>query len=274
VRLNKYGLTVLEKGLQGPGYPCKFEDAYFSHPTSLQPPIDDDGGPWSSFATFREACGRYLASESPVKNASFVVGVPDSGIALATGYANESHLPYLPLLTRDHFDRNGRKRLFMSDAEMAQIRSKVLGKILITPDRLAWRDAVVVVGDDSMVRGNVSPEITQAIKSLGAKEVHWVLGFPPVSYRCHLGVSMREDEELIASRHGANTELIAQAIGANSVRYISPEGFLRARYPNTNIVTPEKPSEIFLENHGCGGCITGVYPISQNGEIYRREPSG
>ena len=136
------------------------------------------------------------------------------------------------------------------------------------PDKSIWQDAVVVVGDDSIVRGNVSKKVTKTIKELGAKEVHWVIGFPPITHTCHLGVSMRTKEELIAARHNGDSAKVAEAIGATSVRYISHEGFIRAR-TGKKPETPSNPNEIFLANGGCGGCITGVYPITKEGIVFK-----
>ena len=146
---------------------------------------------------------------------------------------------------------------------MQKISKRILKKLTLNPDINIWRKAIVVVGDDSIVRGNVSERITKAILSLGAKEVHWVIGFPPVAHPCFLGVSMRSGEELIAHRFNSDPKKIAQAIGATSVNYISPKGFIQARKLSSNVKMPKDPRMIFLENGGCAGCITGMYPIER-----------
>ena len=130
-----------------------------------------------------------------------------------------------------------------------------------------------MIGDDSIVRGNVSKRLTQAIFTLGAKEIHWIVGFPPVAHPCHLGVSMRTEDELIAHHFNSDPKKIAEDIGATSVTYISPEGFIKARKLSTDIVKPENPKEIFLANGGCSGCITGLYPIAKDGTVYPRYTS-
>lgn len=278
IRIDQQGITTIKKGSSNPGNFCDFEWAYFSRPNSIAPTRerpDDRENPdrWISYSKFRERCGEVLAREAMVKNASFVVGVPDSGLAVAAGYAKASKVPYSQVIIRDHFDPNGLHRLFMRDDQMRLIGKKVLGKLSLVPDRQIWRNAIVVIADDSIVRGNVSRRITKAIFALGAAEVHWMVGFPPVAHPCHLGVSMRSEKELIAHRFASDPKKIARAIHATSVNYISPKGFITARKLSSKVAIPENPKEIFLANGGCAGCITGLYPVSKEGQIYPRYTS-
>ncbi len=273
LKLNKDGMKTLQKGFDGKGNFCDFELAYFSRPDSLFPPhtgFDESNHPetWRSVLSFREACGRMLAIESPIPNATFAVGIPDSGTAVTTGYANQLQIPYRQVILRDHYDPNGSSRLFQGDNAIEAIGGRVLGKLSIVADPEIWEDAIVVVGDDSIVRGNVSQKITASLFAQGAKEVHWISGFPQVRHPCHLGVSMRTQQELIAARNDGDSKKIAEEIGATSVHYISHVGFIKARLGYKNIVMPKNPREIFLANRGCGGCITGLYPISKEGVVY------
>lgn len=269
IKFNKHGMTILNRESTGPHHFCDFEWSYFSRPDSVLP-VHEKNQPdtWLSVNSFRERCGITIAKESPIKNATFVVGLPDSGIAVAVGYAMTLKLPYRQLIIRDHYDPNAKQRLFMRDDEKNKIGKKVLGKLSLVPDKAAWKNAIVVLGDDSIVRGNVSQQITQAILALGAKEVHWIVGFPPVQHKCHLGVSMRTHEELIASRQQGDSKKIAHELGATSVNYISHTGFVRARFISGKITIPENDKEIFLKNGGCGGCITGIYPVEQDGKHF------
>lgn len=262
IKLDEKGMTTVKRGETSPGNFCDFEWAYFSRPNSLLPVNGNEKQTWMSASIFREQCGRYLAEEYSIPNASFVVGIPDSGVAVATGYAHGSGLPYRQAILRDHYDPNGEHRLFMRDDEPELIGQRVLGKLSFVPDESLWKDAVVVLCDDSIVRGNVSEQVTKVIKGLGAKEVHWVVGFPAITHTCHLGVSMRTTEELIAAQFAGDPQKVAGAIGATSVNYISPENFIRARLGKDPKI-PANPKEIFLANGGCGGCVTGIYPINR-----------
>lgn len=275
VKVDRFGIkTIKKEDKTGESHFCDFEWAYFSRPESRYPTYNKKGikktpSKWLSVSLFRERTGEILASESPIPNASFVVGIPDSGISVGTGYANALKIPYRQVVVRDHFDRNGIDRLFMRDDEMKRISRKVLGKLTFVVDERIWKDAVVIVADDSIVRGNVSSQITKAILSHGAKEVHWIIGFPPIVFRCHLGVSIRSGEELIATRHNGNSVKITKELGATSINYISPQGFIKARLIDTKITIPSDKSEIFMANGGCGGCITGLYPVSKDGSFYQ-----
>lgn len=272
LKITDAGVTRLKKGIPGRGNFCDFEWAYFSRPNSLHPTYStaSEGNQpekWLSVVEFRERCGAMVAVEHPIKKATFVVGVPDSGIHIAVGYARALKLPYRQVIIRDHFDRNGIQRLFMRDDEMLRIKSKVLGKISFVPDPRIWKNAIVVLGDDSIVRGNVATRVTKAIFQLGASEVHWIVGFPPVVHPCHLGVSMRTQAELVAPEFGANPYKIARSIGATSVNYISPKGLLQAKFGSKKLLQPKDEIDIFLVNGGCGGCLTGKYPVTKEGKV-------
>ena len=262
IRIDEKGIRTIKKGKRETKHFCDFEWAYFSRPDSLLP-IDDEGKKWLSIARFRENCGTMLAREKPIRKATFVVGVPDSGIALATGYAQELRLPYRQAIIRDHYDLNGDQRLFMGDDKIKSIGKKVLGKLSLVPDDEIWKDAVVVVGDDSIVRGNVSAKITEAIFARGAREVHWMVGFPPIMHPCYLGVSMRTHGELVAYMCGGDVKKIAKRIGATSVNYISPKDFINCRKEKGKGEVKRNSKMVFLKNQGCGGCVTGCYPVNR-----------
>lgn len=255
-RIDKNGLEIIQKGNYKQECFCDFEWAYFCRPDSLLPV--KRGKACQSVLDFRYKCGQSVAKKNKVK-ADLVVGVPDSGVPFATGFAAKAKIPYRQVIIRDHFDVNGNKRLFMGDCEINSIRKKVLGKLSLDPDEKNWKDKVVVVGDDSCVRGNVSKEITKAIRAMGAKEIHWIFGFPQVKFTCHLGVSMRTREELIAFNQDGNLKKIAKEIGADSVTYVDEKDFIQARQGDKN--------KMFLKSGGCGGCINGNYPISKEGTI-------
>lgn len=278
VKIDDKGLHILKEGNDRPQHFCDFEWCYFARPNSMfpipSPDNEEKRQKWLSLYQFRVNCGEAVATESPLKKASFIVGLPDSGLPIAEGYANALGIPRRQLILRDHFDPHGNGRLFMKDEDKTKIGKKVLGKLSIIAEKDIWKDAIVVLCDDSIVRGNVSAQITKAIFDLGAKEVHWVIGFPPVIGRCHLGVSIRTEGELIATRHKGNPEKIAKEIGATSIRYISFKGFIQSRLLSNPLVIPKNPKEVFIQNGGCGGCVTGIYPINEQGVIHKHHLTG
>ncbi|MEI6533511.1 MAG: hypothetical protein WCO06_06795 [Candidatus Roizmanbacteria bacterium] len=264
IRFDASGMTSIQDGESGVKHFCDFEWCYFARPESLFPTFNQtqpEKDERMSVYEFRDRCGVILAQEKPIKKASFVVGVPDSGLSLANGYAFELGLRIRQVILRDHFNSNGSQRLFMRDDDKKAIERKVLGKLSLVPDSKIWKDAIVVLCDDSLVRGNVSKKLTQAILQLGAKEVHWMIGYPQVTHTCHLGVSIRTREELIAFRLGSDSKKIALDIGATSVNYISNRGFIKARILSGKLVIPKDENDIFLVNGGCGGCVMGRYPV-------------
>lgn len=263
-RISEEGLKIIKESSSKRETFCDFEWAYFCRPDSL---LQTEGKNEQSVLEFRYRCGQIVAQENPM-TADLVIGVPDSGVPFATGFAAEAKIPYRQIIIRDHFDINGNKRLFMGDSEISGISQKVLGKLSLDPYEKNWKDKKIIIGDDSLVRGNVSREITRAVRSMGAKEVHWVIGFPQIRNTCHLGVSMRTREELIAFNQLGDNKKIANEIEADSVTYISNKSFLRAKLESGDIVLPDNMDEIFLRNGGCGGCITGNYPIDKNGTIH------
>lgn len=277
IKINKDGITTLRKGHDTAGNFCDLEWAYFSRPDSLNPMHDVSGDSryserWLSNLVFREKCGRALAKEHPIKNADFVMGVSDSGVPAGTGYAMEMKLPYRQAILRDHYDINGgQKRVFLMDEIIKNMLSFAYGKHSFPRDHRIWENAVVVIVDDSIVRGTTFRAITKILFDAGVKEVHLQSAFPQIRHQCHLGVSMRTDGELISNRNNGDEKAIAKELGATSVHYISPESFIKSRIESGQIHHPKDSSEIFLANGGCGGCVTGLYPISKDGTIYKRK---
>lgn len=262
-KVDDWGITELRKGEEedsdNGAKECAFELAYFARSDSLDPREE-------AYAIFREKCGEIVGERLKIPNASFVIGLPDSGTDMAFGYSHTSGIPLRNYIKRNHFSPNGNSRAFQADYDIPGIRSIVAKKLLYVPGP-HWKNAVAVVVDDSAVRGSGSSEVTSKLFELGVSEVHWVFGLPPVKHPCHLAISMRTYEELIANQGD-----VAKLIGATSARNITPDEFIRAA-KGEEMVTPRDQSTIFLKNGMCGGCLTGVHPISKEGVVWKsREP--
>lgn len=274
LKITPEGTVLLRQGTASSNHQkCIFEPAYFSGPNSRFPTYE--GQPpeeWLSVGLFRSRTGEIAAAEAPVPHADFVVGMPDSGVPFATGLANGMGKPYFPWVIRSHY--NGEEKItrtFMQDEHMEGIAALVRGKLMPIDDPRIWEDKVVVIGDDSLVRGNTAREVTRMLRSLGVREIHWRLGFPPVQNPCHLGVSFRSLGELLAVEFDNDWEKMAEYLGADSVAFISHKGILQAakECKEEDIIIPENPKEIYMANGYCGGCTTGVYPVMPEGTIYR-----
>ena len=207
---------------------CIFEHIYFSRPDSV---IDNQ-----LVYEVRKRIGEELAKESYVES-DMIVPVPDSGMASALGYANQSKIPFELGLTRSHY----RGRTFIEPTQ--KIRD--LGVKLKHSAMRLFKDKTVTVIDDSIVRGTTSKKIIKMIRKAGAKKIHMRISSPPVTGPCHYGIDTPNRQELIAG--GYNVKEIKEFIGADSLEYISIEGLHKA-----------------MKSKGyCDACFTGNYPVKK-----------
>jgi amidophosphoribosyltransferase len=189
---------------------CAFENIYFSRPDSL---ATRD----RSIYQIRVELGHELCREHPVE-ADLVIGVPDSAIPCAIGYAREAGLPFELGLIRNHYIG----RTFIEPKQ--QIRD-FGAKIKYNAVRDVIEGKRVVVVDDSIVRGTTSRKIVKMIRAAGAREVHLRSSAPPLAHPCYYGVDIPSFEELVASH--MSVEEINQMIGSDSLGYLSIEGLVR-----------------------------------------------
>ena len=215
---------------------CAMEYIYYARPDS-----DMDG---CNVHAYRKESGRRLWRECPA-DADIVVGVPDSSLSAAMGYAEESGLPY----------------------EMGLIKNKYIGRTFIQPSQdmrergvklklSAVRSIVngkrVALIDDSIVRGTTSLKIIKLLREAGATEVHVRIASPMMKYPCYYGVDTTTSEELLCS--SCTLEEACRVIGADSLGYLSPESTVASC-----------PGRCEL----CLACFTGEYPTS----LYRHAES-
>jgi amidophosphoribosyltransferase len=207
---------------------CVFEHVYFSRPDSIVfgRPVEES----------RENLGRLLARECPA-DADIVVPVPDSGVAAAIGYSDESGLPFRHALIRNHYV--GRTFIEPSQA----IRDFGV-KLKLNPVRYLLQGKRVVLVDDSIVRGTTSRKIVRMVRQAGAREIHLRISCPPTKSPCFYGVDTPTSAELIASNH--SVEEIRRFVEADSLGYLSATSLRKA-------VGDDR-----LEY--CYACYTGDYP--------------
>ena len=213
-------IVVLEKGNPEPRtvhcFPsprearCIFEHVYFARPDSTVF--------GRNVGQMRKQFGRELAREDSVE-ADIVVPVPDSGVFAALGYAQESGLPFESGLVRNHYDG----RTFIEPKQ--SIRNFGV-KVKLNPVREIVAGKRIVLVDDSIVRGTTSKKIVAMLKQSGAKEVHMRISSPPTVGPCYYGIDTPQRRDLIAST--SSVEEIGRYIEADSLRYLSEAGLLRA----------------------------------------------
>ena len=207
---------------------CSMEYIYFARPDS-----DIDG---CNVHAYRKESGRLLFKESPA-DADIVVGVPDSSLSAAMGYAEASGLPY----------------------EMGLIKNKYIGRTFIQPSQelrekgvrmklSAVRSIVkgkrVVLVDDSIVRGTTSRRIVTMLKEAGATEVHVRIASPQMTHPCFYGVDTSTRDELISAHK--DLEGVREEICADSLAFLTPGALLKAG----------NRKEL------CMACFTGEYPTA------------
>lgn len=189
---------------------CSMEYIYFARPDS-----DIDG---CNVHTFRKESGKLLFKEAPA-DADIVMGVPDSSLSAAIGYAEASGIPY----------------------EMGLVKSKYVARTFIQPSQSMREKGVrmklsavrsivggkrVVMVDDSIVRGTTSKRIVRLLKEAGATEVHVRIASPAMKHPCYYGVDTSTREELISAQK--SIEEVRDYIEADSLAFLSTESLMRS----------------------------------------------
>ena len=184
---------------------CIFEYIYFARPDSNL----DGVNVYSS----RVRAGCFLAADSPV-SADVVVGVPESGIAAALGYARESGIPYgIAFVKNSYVGRTFIKPTQQERESSVRLKLSVLDQ--------AVRGKSIVLVDDSIVRGTTMANLIRLLKQAGAKEVHVRISSPPFLYPCYFGTDVPSNQQLLAASH--SVEEIQKLIGADSLGYLRVE---------------------------------------------------
>ena len=231
VVFSKDGVKSNKEHCGKPSSLCIFEYIYFSRPDSVV-----DG---CSVHEARVRAGAFLALRNPVQ-ADVVIGVPDSGIDAAIGFARQSGIPYA----------------------IGLIKNKYIGRTFIAPEQKTREDKVrlklnavkhvvngkrVVLVDDSIVRGTTSAVLVKLLRDAGAKEVHMIISAPPFIGCCYYGTDVDNEESLIANR--CSIEEMKDIIGVDSLGFLELSDL--AQIPNTT-----------KKCNYCMGCFTKQYPTA------------
>ena len=232
--------TVPECDAHKNGKLCIFEFVYLARPDSF---IDG-----TSVYESRVQTGRALARECPC-DADLVVAAPDSGIAAAIGYAQESGITYGQALLKNRYVG----RTFIEGTQAAR---EMAVRLKFSVLKTAVKGKKIVIVDDSVVRGTTTKHIISFLREEGAKEVHLRVASPPVKYPCYYGVSASEAEMLPA--RSMSVEEIRDMLGADSLGYVSLDG-LKASTAGA------------LCGH-CSACFDGIFPAGVPAEAGEDSP--
>ena len=207
---------------------CIFEYIYFARPDSVLDGV--------SVHAARKKAGELLAQTHPAE-ADVVIGVPDSGLDAALGFAQTSGIPYgIGLIKNKYIGRT-----FIAPTQSERV-SAVRLKLSPIAETVAGKRIVLI--DDSIVRGTTSRRIVNLLREAGASEIHVRISSPPFLHPCYYGTDIDSEENLIANHH--TVQEIAALIGADSL------GFLPAE------VLPQLADSDAI----CTACFTGDYPTA------------
>ena len=208
---------------------CVFEYIYFARPDSTL-----DG---SSVHFARQRAGRALAEDHPC-DADIVIGVPDSGLDAAMGYAQASGIRYDQGFIKNKYIG----RTFIAPGQGNRERGV---RIKLNPIPAVVSGKRVVLVDDSIVRGTTSKRIVKLLRDAGATEVHVRISAPPFTNPCYYGTDIDSKDKLIACHYSEDE--IREQIGADSLGYL---GIERAREIADNATV----------GGFCTSCFDGNYP--------------
>ena len=210
-------VIIDDKGIQYDSYTddtqlaiCSMEYIYFARPDSNIHGVN--------VHTARKRMGAQLAREFK-HEADIVVGVPNSSLSAAMGFAEESGLPNEMGLIKNQYTQ----RTFIQPTQ--ELREQWVRMKLSAVSGVVKGKRVVMI-DDSIVRGTTSRRIVQLLKEAGATEVHVAIGSPALAYPCFYGIDIQTRQELIAANH--TVEETRQIIGADSLTYLSVEGLIES----------------------------------------------
>ena len=214
--------------------PCVFEYIYFTRPDSLLNGI--------CAYDHRKNLGFQLADECNIKP-DVIVPVPDSGVPAAIGFSQKTGVNFELGLIRNHYVG----RTFIEPSQ--HIRS--LGvKLKLNANKTSIKNKIIILIDDSLVRGTTCHKIVKMLYDAGAKEVHVRISCPEIKYPDFYGVDTPTKKELLAANK-TNKEM-CEYIGANSLKFLSLKGMYKALGKGErNDLLPQFTDHYF----------TGDYPI-------------
>lgn len=228
---------------------CIFEYVYFSRPDSTIFGNTVDKA--------RRKLGKNLAIEKPAPKSTIdekkvvVISVPDSSNTATLGFLTE-----------------GIKSNKFMKLELALIRNHYIGRTFIQPGqnnremnvkskfntvKAALKDRIVVIVDDSIVRGTTMKQLVKLVKEAKPKQIHLRITSPPIIAPCHYGMDFPSMDELIANQCGNDIEKIRQYLEVDSVEYLSHEKLLAS--------VPQGTDSYGNKIGYCDACFTRNYPI-------------
>ncbi|WP_203637218.1 amidophosphoribosyltransferase [Levilactobacillus wangkuiensis] len=206
--IDDQGLTVDHYTTAGNLAICSMEFIYFARPDSNIYGVNVHSA--------RKRMGIQLAKEQPV-DADIVVGVPNSSLSAATGYAEASGLPYEMGLIKNQYS----SRTFIQPTQALREQG-VRMKLSAVQGVVAGKRVVLI--DDSIVRGTTCQRIVKLLKDAGASAVHLRIASPPLRFPCFYGIDIQTTKELVAAQK--TIPEMCTSFGADSLGFLSEQGVI------------------------------------------------
>ena len=208
---------------------CLFEFVYFARPDSQLY--------GRNVHQARVRMGEHLAEQAPV-DADLVMGVPESGIPAAEGYARRSGIPFGHGLVKNRYIG----RTFIAPSQ----EMRALGvRMKLNPLKENIDGQRLVVVDDSIVRGTTTQKMVQMLRESGAAEIHMRISSPPYRWPCFYGMDTGSRSELLAADMAVSE--IRDYLGVDTLSYLALDALVEA---------VGAPGAGF-----CTACLTGDYPV-------------
>ncbi len=221
--------------------PCIFEFVYFARPDSMMDEISVHKARMRMGVTL----GEKILRERPDHGIDVVIPIPDTSRDAALEIANVLGVKY-----REGFIKNryvGRTFIMPGQGERAKsVRRK------LNPIPLEFRNRVVLLVDDSIVRGTTSQQIVQMARDAGAKQVYLASAAPPVRYPNVYGIDMPSADELVA--HNRTEQQIQELLGCDWLIYQDLADLEAA------VAGPKFPGRKFDSSCFNGEYVTGIEP--------------
>jgi amidophosphoribosyltransferase len=208
---------------------CLFEFVYFARPDSRLY--------GHSVHQARIHMGEELAEQAPVE-ADMVMGVPESGIPAAEGYARASGIPYGQGLVKNRY-------IFRTFIAPSQGMRDLGVRMKLNPLRENIAGKRLVVVDDSIVRGTTQKQLVRMLREAGAVEVHLRITSPPYKWPCFYGMDTGDRGELLAAQ--LTVDEIRDYVNADSLSYLALDRL---------VASTGATGAGF-----CNACLTGDYPV-------------
>jgi amidophosphoribosyltransferase len=235
---------------------CVFEYVYFSRPDSkiFGEMVDK----------VRRKIGKQLAHDAPVpvvpteEKQPIVISVPDSSNTAALGYVSECQ-----------------KMGYRCRFEIGLIRNHYVGRTFIAPGQNmreqrvrckfntvegVLKDRIVVVVDDSIVRGTTAKFLVRMLRDAGAREVHFRVSSPPVISPCHYGMDFPSHEELFANQFETDIDRMRTWLGVDTLGYLSVDGLMTAVKSSSG-----------SQHDFCNACFSARYPVPVEEGVTKEE---